>query len=90
MPHSRSRIVYYRVTEQEFDEMVRFCEEHEIRSVSDLSREALRQTLQRAKNDPQKRIYELLQEIRKEVSTLQKDIREVRGKLAILEHDHTT
>jgi len=42
---TRSRLVYFRVSEEEFAEYTRFCQAHGARSLSDMAREAVTQML---------------------------------------------
>jgi hypothetical protein len=44
----KTRVVFFRVTQQEFDEVMVFCRKRKIRSISDLARSGVRRILEEA------------------------------------------
>lgn len=80
---SRSRMVYYRVSEKEFEDILSFCQQHAFRSVSDLSREALHRLLYRPSDmDPLKEITQTLQSMREEISAVHSEMERMRAVLS--------
>jgi len=74
----RDRLVYFRVTEEEFNEILQVCQQSKARSVSDLARSAIQAFIQSSKNDA-------AQQFSTAVSTLQSvadDIRKAVDELA--------
>ena len=69
----RSRLVYFRVSEDELQDVMRACESMGARSVSDLARSAVRQYIQEAaspsKQDPLALLMDQLRQTVQELTT---------------------
>jgi hypothetical protein len=66
----RDRLIYFRISEQEFADILKACESRGTRSVSDLARSAVQEFIKPQKSDTDQQIVEMM----KTLQTLLDDV----------------
>jgi hypothetical protein len=60
----RDRLVYFRISEDEFADILKACESRGTRSVSDLARSAVQEFIKTPKNDTDQQMVEMMRTLR--------------------------
>jgi hypothetical protein len=73
----RDRLVYFRLSEVEFREMLNACSAKGARSISDLARSALQEFIKPQTNEHQADLIELIGSLREAIHEMQSSIQEL-------------
>jgi hypothetical protein len=73
----RDRLVYFRISDDEFEQILKACESKGARSVSDLARSAVQEFIKPAGSDAEKHIVDDLKNLRQLINEMQQSIQQL-------------
>jgi hypothetical protein len=73
----RDRLVYFRISEEEFERMQKACDATGARSVSDLARAAVQEFISPQKNESEAQVFEIVKSLRAVVDEINQSVRQL-------------
>lgn len=84
----RDRLVYFRISQEEFEEILKACDSKGARSVSDLARAAVQEFIRPVKSDPEQ-LVEALKSLRTGLEEINRSVRELVSNTGRIETENT-
>lgn len=78
----RDKLVYFRISGEEFGEILRACDAKGARSVSDLARAAVQEFIKRPEDQPEQQVVEFLKGLQAMMNELRQSVQQLASAVA--------